>query len=229
MKTAGDAFQRTGLTSSFASLLSSVSGLLDPLGGLLTIMSGPLKTVTKWFAETIAGITDALNASIGVFTLIPELFRGNSLSSTRLATALGLGSTPSARGSLYQSERGNYYDYATGKYYRPGEINYDNYQIDVASGSFSGSYAEYTEKMRGAYGWNAGGTPNWRGGLTWVGENGPELVNLPRGSAVLSAQESRMTGGDTFNITISARDVREFNDIVEMAQTARMRARKVTG
>ena len=41
------------------------------------------------------------------------------------------------------------------------------------------------------HGYNAGGTDNWRGGLTWVGESGPELVSLPRGTAIHSAQESR--------------------------------------
>lgn len=34
------------------------------------------------------------------------------------------------------------------------------------------------------------GTKNWGGGLTWVGEKGPELLNLPRGSQVLSNRES---------------------------------------
>ncbi|WP_332645107.1 hypothetical protein [Aeromicrobium sp.] len=32
---------------------------------------------------------------------------------------------------------------------------------------------------------NAKGTDNWRGGLTWVGEEGPEIVNLPKGSQVI--------------------------------------------
>lgn len=32
---------------------------------------------------------------------------------------------------------------------------------------------------------NAMGTSNWRGGLSWVGEQGPEIVNLPRGSQVI--------------------------------------------
>lgn len=41
------------------------------------------------------------------------------------------------------------------------------------------------------HGYNAGGTENWRGGLTWVGESGPELMSLPRGTAIHSAQESR--------------------------------------
>ena len=75
------------------------------------------------------------------------------------------------------------------------------------------------------YGRNAGGTDNWRGGLTWVGEAGPELVNLPQRSQVYSSQESRLMGGDTFYITIDAASVREFNDIVEMARSARIRAR----
>lgn len=51
--------------------------------------------------------------------------------------------------------------------------------------------------------WNAGGTENWRGGLTWVGEAGPELVALPRGSQIYSNQESRQlaaTGTDTSRI-----------------------------
>ncbi|WP_082495323.1 tape measure protein [Aeromicrobium sp. Leaf291] len=38
---------------------------------------------------------------------------------------------------------------------------------------------------------NAKGTDNWRGGLTWVGERGPELINLPKGSQVHTAQESK--------------------------------------
>lgn len=128
-----------------------------------------------------------------------------------------------------RNSRGISYDNRTGSYYNSNEINYGNFEIDVANGRFSGSYSDYMAAKRAEYGWNAPGTRNWRGGLTWVGENGPELVNLPRGSSVTSAQESRMAGGDTFNITISAKDVREFNDVVEMAKTARMRARKVTG
>ena len=53
--------------------------------------------------------------------------------------------------------------------------------------------------------WNAGGTQNWRGGLTWVGEAGPETVELPRGSKIYSNQESRlMMGGGTDTSRIEA-------------------------
>lgn len=37
---------------------------------------------------------------------------------------------------------------------------------------------------------NASGTSFWKGGLTWVGEEGPELLNLPRGSQILSNEDS---------------------------------------
>lgn len=84
-----------------------------------------------------------------------------------------------------------------------------------------GTWDEYSS----FYGYNAGGTENWRGGLTWVGEAGPELVSLPQGSSIYSNQESQQMGGDTFYITIDAKSVKEFNDIVEMAKTARIRSR----
>ena len=54
---------------------------------------------------------------------------------------------------------------------------------------------------------NANGTNNWRGGLSWVGERGPELVNLPRGSQVFDAQTSagmmrRGATGGGMNVSI---------------------------
>jgi len=54
-------------------------------------------------------------------------------------------------------------------------------------------------------GLNAAGTSYWRGGLTWVGERGAELVNLPRGTAIYSAAQSRnmalASGGPSVNVT----------------------------
>lgn len=44
---------------------------------------------------------------------------------------------------------------------------------------------------RGSAPTNAIGTSNWRGGMTWVGETGPELVALPRGSRIFSNSESQ--------------------------------------
>lgn len=84
------------------------------------------------------------------------------------------------------------------------------------------NYSDWARRM----GYNAAGTDDWRGGATWVGENGPEIVYLPQHAQITSASESRELGGDTFYVTINARDVQEFNDIVRIAKEARMKRRK---
>jgi len=64
-----------------------------------------------------------------------------------------------------------------------------------------------TEKRRleaGGYGpsyvgHNARGTNNWRGGPTWIGERGPEILDLPRGSRIIpnhKAAAAASGGGD---------------------------------
>lgn len=75
--------------------------------------------------------------------------------------------------------------------------------------------------------YNAAGTDNWRGGLTWVGESGPELVQLPRGSQIYSNQESReMAGGVTIGtVVIEASKIRELNDIVRIFNGAQVERR----
>lgn len=48
----------------------------------------------------------------------------------------------------------------------------------------------------------AGGTNSARGGLSLVGERGPELVNLPRGAQVIPNNELGGIGGMTFNVSV---------------------------
>lgn len=73
---------------------------------------------------------------------------------------------------------------------------------------------------------HATGTDNFIGGVTWVGENGPELVYLPQHTQISSAQESRrVVGGDTFYVTINAKDVKSFNDVVRVADNKRRTSR----
>jgi hypothetical protein len=52
---------------------------------------------------------------------------------------------------------------------------------------------------------NALGTANWRGGMTWVGESGRELVQLPAGSRIYSNAESeRMATAQGGGVTVYA-------------------------
>ena len=75
---------------------------------------------------------------------------------------------------------------------------------------------------------NARGTENWRGGKTWLGEEGPELVELPRGTRITPAKEAGGYNNEVNNyyITIDAKNVQDFNRVVELAQQQRMGLRR---
>jgi hypothetical protein len=68
----------------------------------------------------------------------------------------------------------------------------------------------------------ATGTRSARGGMALVGENGPELVNLRGGEHIYTNGQTRsLLGGDSISIgqiTIDAKNVKEFNDIVNIAR-----------
>lgn len=76
---------------------------------------------------------------------------------------------------------------------------------------------------------NSSGDYNFDGGFTWVGENGPELAYFPQATRIFNNQEIRELGGDTYYITIDAKNVQEFNDIVKMAQAKRRTDRQKGG
>lgn len=67
----------------------------------------------------------------------------------------------------------------------------------------------------------AKGTEFWRGGPTWVGERGPEILDLPRGSRVLSHEDSmeltKRGDAPVFNVTVNI-DGREYTG--EMVKVA---------
>lgn len=77
--------------------------------------------------------------------------------------------------------------------------------------------------------YNAAGDENWRGGLTWVGEAGPELVSLPRGSQIYSNQESQQmaaVGTDTSRMeALLARNVQLLEQISGEFSGLRVRRR----
>lgn len=65
-------------------------------------------------------------------------------------------------------------------------------------GGGGGGWADVISKgVNFLFGRNANGTDYWTGGPTWVGENGPELLDLPRGSKVTEHNRSMVaaTGG----------------------------------
>ena len=72
------------------------------------------------------------------------------------------------------------------------------------------------------------GTKYHPGGPAIVGEDGPELVNLPRGSQVYTAQETNdmlSGGGDTYNLYVKMDEVDEVYKMVEVFKGMRQKTR----
>ena len=217
VKTAGDALARSGI-------VEALSGMVKTLSNLFRLSDSAAKSTLpavtqKFFSlqSVLGGLAQFAALVADAFNVIAGLAPWN-WGSGMLSTALGWNKSSGQLSNwqrVYMQQNGTLAQYES--YYGRGQYTYDyntNRYYDTATGWYT-SGSPY----------NAGGSDNWRGGLTWVGENGPELVRLPSGSQILSAQESRGAGGDVFNIVIDAGSVKEFNDIVRIAQSARVRAR----
>ena len=76
---------------------------------------------------------------------------------------------------------------------------------------------------------NASGADYYQGGRTWVGEEGPEIVELPRGSRVIPNKQASQISNATNNyyITIDAKNVSDFTRVVDMANQMQMATRRI--
>jgi phage-related minor tail protein len=73
----------------------------------------------------------------------------------------------------------------------------------------------------------ANGTKDAIGGTAWVGEAGPELVRLPRGSQVYTNAESKAMTGDTYiSVTVPVNDLKQINDVVSWANGLKQQYRQ---
>jgi hypothetical protein len=66
-----------------------------------------------------------------------------------------------------------------------------------ASGGGGGVIGDLSDSGAGSIPGNAAGTDNWAGGLSWVGEDGPELMNVPSGSSITP---NKALGGMSMNM-----------------------------
>lgn len=76
---------------------------------------------------------------------------------------------------------------------------------------------------------HASGADYYQGGRTWVGEEGPEIVELPRGSRIIPNKQASQISNATNNyyITIDAKNVSDFNRVVDMANQMQMATRRI--
>ena len=205
----GKALIDSGAVEAFGSILESSIAIAEPLGSLITTLLPALTLALKPVVSAVAILADTMNVLTGMFTFDFE----------RVNTAMGL----NAKYGMLSAQQ-----QASGKY--------DGYRYSESAGWIeSGVHteaelrAEYAKNPVGTYeywkqlhGYNAAGTDYWYGGRTLIGENGPEMAILPQGTRILTAQESRQAGGgDTYNITIPASSIKEFEDIIRIVKNRR--------
>nr|DAF43477.1 MAG TPA: tail tape measure [Myoviridae sp. ctKFg29] len=235
IKDGGQALKDSGLVDAFGMILESVGDLIVPTNELAEDSVPKLTQALRPLAEVMAGIADTIDFIRGLVA-----FNSNPIWSADKWK--GLSQMGKAAGFGYSYGNGNHTqtlkekwmqtdtNYATGangygEYFGNGKYygNRDAYlyalwEEELNSGKPVGSFEAW--KMQKGY--NASGTDFWRGGRTLIGENGPEEVVLPRGSRILTAQETRQSGGgDIYYVTIEARTVKEFNDIARIARNKR--------
>ena len=195
----GKAFVDSGVVDKFGSILTSVTQILDPLGDLTVSVLPALDAALKPVATTMALIADTTNLLVGLLTLNGD----------KIKTALGLNM---ASGQLSNMQQLQYKGaLSSGSSYVSG-VGY------TGTGGYMGADGKWHQ--------NAAGTDNFIGGVTWVGENGPEPVWLPQGSRIGTNQEGRsLSGGDTYNFYVQANEIREIDDFIRRMKTQRRVAR----
>lgn len=204
-KTAGEALVNSRLIENLGSIITAISGVINFGTQLANAMPGwmnPLKQVSNAFkglAIVVATVVDAMKVLIG----LTPAFWGSGM----LKEGLGLGSSPSTLQSVLYGGSG-------------GGVSYNNLDSSLGYDAASGRYYNLAT---GNY-VNAPGTDSWRGGMTWVGENGPELVSLPQGSRILSASESAGAGGAQY-ITINVQGIEQLDEVVRWYDSRRVRER----
>ena len=114
---------------------------------------------------------------------------------------------------------------------KSGEIESAMKSVSTSVGNIQSSVTDVQTNYRNVPRY-ARGTSFHPGGRAVVGEEGPELVDLPSGTRVYSARQTSrlLSGGETNNyyITIDAKSVKEFNDVVRIAQNQKSSIRQGT-
>lgn len=195
----GKAFVESGVVDKFGSILTSATQILEPLGDLTVAVLPALDAALKPVATTMALIADTTNLLVGLLTLNGD----------KIKTALGLNMSSGQLSNMQQLQYKG--ALSSGSSYVSG-MGY------TGTGGYMGADGKWHQ--------NAAGTDNFIGGVTWVGENGPEPVWLPQGSRIGTNQEGRsLSGGDTYNFIVQANEIREIDDFIRRMKNQRRVAR----
>lgn len=110
---------------------------------------------------------------------------------------------------------------------KSNELNKSMAAIGQSTTSLTNSVTGAQENIKKSYN-NASGVAEFAGGQTWVGEAGPELVTLPRGTKIETEKQaaSRMET-NYFNVTIDAKNVDDFVRVVQICKNLQQAERRM--
>lgn len=107
------------------------------------------------------------------------------------------------------------------------ELNKSMAAIGQSTTSLTNTVTGAQDNIKKSYN-NATGVAEFAGGQTWVGEAGPELVTLPRGTKIeTEKQAASHMETNYFNVTIDAKNVTDFQRVVQMCKNLQQAERRM--
>lgn len=108
---------------------------------------------------------------------------------------------------------------------KSGELERSMQSVSTSIGQVTGSV---NQAQNGVYrtASHASGTTNFRGGRTWVGEAGPEIVELPPGTRIHSNEDSMGRTVNYYNVTLTLRELKELIEMKEYFDRRQLEERR---
>ena len=169
----------TGSSSESGELITAV---VNTLGSVFTAGFAIIASAVEFAVKNIFTIIDSLLTVFdGVITFITGVFTGNWSQAWEGVKKIFTGVIDGIKGIF-----GNFIDFVSNALDRiSGKAVNTGKEVSAAQGM-----AEIRGEGDTAH--NALGTNFWRGGLTWVHEQGPEIIDLPTGARVIPHSKSLM-------------------------------------
>ena len=191
------------------SLFDAISKIPVPVLKTLVVLGGVITTIVL-AVKAIKSLTDTGKT-------ITNFFKGSD-TSTMKTTAIIIGIV------VALIALATVITVLTGK---SEELSKSMAAIGQSTTSLTNSVTGAQENIKKSYN-NASGVAEFAGGQTWVGEAGPELVTLPKGTKIETEKQaaSRMET-NYFNVTIDAKNVDDFVRVVQICKNLQQAERRI--
>lgn len=217
LQDAMDKFEVTSesLKNSLAlALLPIITKLFEVIGSIPAPVLQTIATIVTVVA-TIVSVVKAIKSMTDTAGTITKFFSGFDTSALKTtAIVLGIVAALIALATVIAVIIG-----------KSGDLERSMSSVADSVGQVTGSVNQAQNGVRRTA-YHASGTTNFRGGRTWVGEAGPEIVELPYGTKIHSSEESMGGTVNNYNITVNLRELKEFIEMKEYFDRRQLEERR---